>query len=341
MIEIVSGPCSAESGEQVFATASALRLMDTLEGRMHLRAFRAGLWKPRTRPGSFEGVGEKGFPWLKDVQQRLGYKVMVEVGTPSHVEAALKAGMDMLWIGARTTTNPFDVQAIADALRGTDIPVFVKNPINPDVDLWVGAVERLFAAGITDISTVHRGFSYYEKSRYRNYPKWQVPIDVMQMLPDVPMYCDPSHIGGSREYLREISQKALDLGFKGLFVESHISPDTAKSDALQQVTPQELVGMLSSLVVKDSKALNEGNIALLRAKIDTIDDNLLDVLAERMKVVEQIGEYKRANKMQVFQQSRWEEVQSRVAKGARARGLDADAVGELFKIIHQASIERQ
>lgn len=315
--------------------------MDTLEGRMHLRAFRAGLWKPRTRPGSFEGVGEKGFPWLKDVQQRLGYKVMVEVGTPSHVEAALKAGMDMLWIGARTTTNPFDVQAIADALRGTDIPVFVKNPINPDVDLWVGAVERLSAAGITDISTVHRGFSYYEKSRYRNYPKWQVPIDVMQMLPDVPMYCDPSHIGGSREYLREISQKALDLGFKGLFVESHISPDTAKSDALQQVTPQELVGMLSSLVVKDSKALNEGNIALLRAKIDTIDDNLLDVLAERMKVVEQIGEYKRANKMQVFQQSRWEEVQSRVAKGARARGLDADAVGELFKIIHQASIERQ
>lgn len=315
--------------------------MDTLEGRMHLRAFRAGLWKPRTRPGSFEGVGEKGFPWLKDVQQRLGYKVMVEVGTPSHVEAALKAGMDMLWIGARTTTNPFDVQAIADALRGTDIPVFVKNPINPDVDLWVGAVERLSAAGITDISTVHRGFSYYEKSRYRNYPKWQVPIDVMQMLPDVPMYCDPSHIGGSREYLREISQKALDLGFKGLFVESHISPDTAKSDALQQVTPQELVGMLSSLVVKDSKALNEGDIALLRAKIDTIDDNLLDVLAERMKVVEQIGEYKRANKMQVFQQSRWEEVQSRVAKGARARGLDADAVGELFKIIHQASIERQ
>lgn len=341
MIEIVSGPCSAESGEQVFATASALRLMDTLEGRMHLRAFRAGLWKPRTRPGSFEGVGEKGFPWLKDVQQRLGYKVMVEVGTPSHVEAALKAGMDMLWIGARTTTNPFDVQAIADALRGTDIPVFVKNPINPDVDLWVGAVERLSAAGITDISTVHRGFSYYEKSRYRNYPKWQVPIDVMQMLPDVPMYCDPSHIGGSREYLREISQKALDLGFKGLFVESHISPDTAKSDALQQVTPQELVGMLSSLVVKNSKALNEGDIALLRAKIDTIDDNLLDVLAERMKVVEQIGEYKRANKMQVFQQSRWEEVQSRVAKGARARGLDADAVGELFKIIHQASIERQ
>lgn len=315
--------------------------MDTLEGRMHLRAFRAGLWKPRTRPGSFEGVGEKGFPWLKDVQQRLGYKVMVEVGTPSHVEAALKAGMDMLWIGARTTTNPFDVQAIADALRGTDIPVFVKNPINPDVDLWVGAVERLSAAGITDISTVHRGFSYYEKSRYRNYPKWQVPIDVMQMLPDVPMYCDPSHIGGSREYLREISQKALDLGFKGLFVESHISPDTAKSDALQQVTPQELVGMLSSLVVKNSKALNEGNIALLRAKIDTIDDNLLDVLAERMKVVEQIGEYKRANKMQVFQQSRWEEVQSRVAKGARTRGLDADAVGELFKIIHQASIERQ
>lgn len=315
--------------------------MDTLEGRMHLRAFRAGLWKPRTRPGSFEGVGEKGFPWLKDVQQRLGYKVMVEVGTPSHVEAALKAGMDMLWIGARTTTNPFDVQAIADALRGTDIPVFVKNPINPDVDLWVGAVERLSAAGITDISTVHRGFSYYEKSRYRNYPKWQVPIDVMQMLPDVPMYCDPSHIGGSREYLREISQKALDLGFKGLFVESHISPDTAKSDALQQVTPQELVEMLSSLVVKDSKALNEGDIALLRAKIDTIDDNLLDVLAERMKVVEQIGEYKRANKMQVFQQSRWEEVQSRVAKGARARGLDADAVGELFKIIHQASIERQ
>lgn len=315
--------------------------MDTLEGRMHLRAFRAGLWKPRTRPGSFEGVGEKGFPWLKDVQQRLGYKVMVEVGTPSHVEAALKAGMDMLWIGARTTTNPFDVQAIADALRGTDIPVFVKNPINPDVDLWVGAVERLSAAGITDISTVHRGFSYYEKSRYRNYPKWQVPIDVMQMLPDVPMYCDPSHIGGSREYLREISQKALDLGFKGLFVESHISPDTAKSDALQQVTPQELVGMLSSLVVKNSKALNEGDIALLRAKIDTIDDNLLDVLAERMKVVEQIGEYKRANKMQVFQQSRWEEVQSRVAKGARTRGLDADAVDELFKIIHQASIERQ
>lgn len=315
--------------------------MDALEGRMHLRAFRAGLWKPRTRPGSFEGVGEKGLPWLNRVQKELGMKVMVEVGTPAHAEAALKAGIDILWVGARTTTNPFDVQSIADALRGVDIPVFVKNPINPDSDLWVGAMERFLAAGVKEVCAIHRGFSFYEKSRYRNYPKWQVPIDVMEKLPSVPMYCDPSHIGGSRKYLQEISQKALDLGFNGLFIESHVNPDCAKSDALQQVTPSDLVALLGRLVVKTARTPEADQISSLRENIDVLDDNLLDILAERMKIVDRIGSYKRANNLTIFQQSRWEEIQARIAQGAKARGLDEKAVLELYKIIHQASIERQ
>lgn len=306
-----------------------------------MRAFRAGLWKPRTRPGSFEGVGEKGFPWLNRVQKELGLPVMVEVGTPAHVESSLKAGMDCLWIGARTTTNPFDVQAIADALKGVDIPVFVKNPINPDARLWVGAVERLLAAGVSEVSAIHRGFSFYERSKYRNYPKWQVPIDVMQMLPSIPMYCDPSHIGGERTYIGEISQKALDLGFNGLFIESHIDPDNARSDASQQLTPDDLRKVLDTLVIRDVSQLDAGVISRLRENIDVLDDNLLDILAARMKIVEEIGSFKRANNITIFQQARWEAIQQRVEEGALSRGLDPKAVKELFKIIHQASIERQ
>ena len=308
---------------------------------MHLRAFRAGLWKPRTRPGDFEGVGEAGLPWLNRVQKELGLKVMVEVGTPSHVESALKAGIDMLWIGARTSANPFDVQALADSLKGVDIPVFVKNPVSPDVRLWMGAVERLSAAGITEVCAVHRGFPFYEKSRYRNNPKWQVPVDMMQMMPSVPMYCDPSHMAGSREYVPEISQRALDLGFKGLFIESHISPATALSDSLQQVTPQELAGILANLVVRDSSARPGGVLSSLRDSIDLLDDSLLDILSERMKVAERIGVYKKENNMAVFQQERWDSVLERVSEGARSRGLDEAAVRDIFSIIHQASIDRQ
>lgn len=340
MIEVISGPCSAESEEQVFATASALRVA-ILPKNMCISAFRAGLWKPRTRPGNFEGVGEKGLPWLKRVQDELGLKVMVEVGSPLHVEAALKAGVDMLWIGARTTADPFAMQALADALGGTDIPVFVKNPTNPDAELWIGAVERLASAGVKDVRAIHRGFSFYEKSKYRNYPKWQVPLDVQQRLPGLKMYCDPSHIAGNGAYIQELSQRALDLGFAGLFIESHISPQSALSDASQQVTPQELSGILSRLVVKDASDSVSEEISRLRETINMIDDNLLDLLAQRMDVSRKIGQCKKAGNMTVYQQRRWEEVVKRISEGAVSRGLDGKAVQELYKIIHQASIECQ
>lgn len=343
MTEIISGPCSAESEEQVLATAGALSALAFPEG-MRLCAFRAGLWKPRTRPGSFEGVGEAGIPWLKRVQEELHLPVAVEVGTPVHLEAVLKAGLDMVWIGSRTVTNPFAVQELADCLKGVDVPVFVKNPINPDVQLWMGALERVRKAGVRSVSAIHRGFSFYEESRYRNAPKWQVPIDLKRLMPDVPVYCDPSHICGCREYLGEVSQRALDLGFNGLFIESHIQPESALSDASQQVTPAQLKELLDALTIKASTSSDAGilsQIDALRSQIDRIDDELLDLLAARMQVSAQIGSCKKRGNVQVLQQSRWNAVLSDALAGARRRGLDERAVKDIFEAIHRASIEKQ
>lgn len=343
MIKVIAGPCSAESGVQIKATAKALASIvpELKSSGFELVAFRAGVWKPRTRPGNFEGAGDKALDWLS----KTTLPAMTEVASPAHVEACLKAGIKHMWVGSRTVTNPFDVQQIADALKGTDVKVFVKNPINPDVELWIGAIERLApAVGVKNISAIHRGFSFYEKSRYRNNPKWQVPIDVMQMLPQVEMFCDPSHIAGRREYLQEISQKALDLGFAGLFIESHIAPQLALSDAMQQVTPAELLTLLKSLTIKDRKAADRSvseTLEQLRTTIDSLDESLLDILSQRMKVVDDIGACKRAHHITVLQPSRWEEVLRKAAEGARERNLDQSFVEELFKLIHQASIDRQ
>ena len=311
---------------------------------MRLSAFRAGLWKPRTRPGTFEGVGEAGLPWLQDVQ-RSGLPVVVEVATPFHLEAVLRAGIRIVWIGSRTTTDPFAVQSLADALRGAaDVQVFVKNPINPDPELWTGSMERVLKAGVGRVCAVHRGFSFYEKSRYRNAPKWQVPIDLMRRLPEVPMFCDPSHIAGDASLVTEVAQSALDLGFSGLFVESHISPSSALSDSSQQVTPSALGDILASLVPKNS-VVSDASIAAqidsLRSHIDEVDDALLDLLATRMHISREIGLCKKKGGITVLQSSRWEKVLEQVSDGASRRGLDPVFIRNLFNLIHEASIEKQ
>lgn len=339
MIKLIAGPCSAESRSVTLGTAKALSEMAPQFESLgfELVGLRASVWKPRTRPGNYEGPGEPALAWLAASP----VPALTEVGSPAHVEAALKAGIRRLWLGARTTTNPFDVQAIADALRGTGVEMFVKNPMNPDAELWIGAVERLYAAGITEISLVHRGFSFYEKNKYRNQPKWQVPIDVMRMLPQFPMFCDPSHIGGDCAYLREIAQKALDLGFAGLFIETHVAPAAALTDGRQQVTPPELLDLLKSLTIKSPAASPDATLEQLRTRIDEIDDSLLDILAERMKVSEAVGECKRAHNLQILQPARWDAVLNRVDARARALGLDPSFVRDLYKLIHQASIDKQ
>ena len=346
-IKLIAGPCSAESPEQLYGTVSAIVSLRTemASAGFELEAFRAGAWKPRTRPGCFEGAGEDAVTWVADTQERTGLEGMVEVAKASHVETVLKAGLKRVWVGARTATNPFDTQEIADALRGCgDIAVFVKNPVNPDVDLWQGAIDRFRAVGVTKVSAVHRGFSFYEKSRYRNLPKWQVPIELMQRMPEVPMYGDASHITGCREYIPEVAQKALDLGFAGLFLESHINPSVALSDSRQQLTPKALCELLRSLSIKDiyaeSRSLQK-ELEQLRSQIDVIDENLLDVIAERMRVVGQLGQFKKEHNLTVLQQPRWEQIQQIVSEGAKNRGLDVDFVEELFQLLHQAAIDRQ
>ena len=346
-IKLIAGPCSAESPEQLYGTVSAIVSLrsDLSAAGFELEAFRAGAWKPRTRPGCFEGAGEDAVGWVADTQKKTGLEGMVEVAKASHVETVLNAGLKRVWIGARTATNPFDTQEIADALRGCgDISVFVKNPVNPDVDLWQGAIERFRAVGVTKVSAVHRGFSFYEKSRYRNLPKWQVPIELMQRIPEVPMYGDASHITGCREYIPEVAQKALDLGFAGLFLESHINPSEALSDSKQQLTPNALCELLQSLSIKDiyteSRSLQK-ELEQLRSQIDVIDENLLDVIAERMAVVEKLGEFKKEHNLTILQQPRWEQIQQIVSEGARNRGLDPAFVEELFQLLHQAAIDRQ
>jgi chorismate mutase len=335
---LISGPCSAETEEQVMKTARQLALLNTVN------IFRAGIWKPRTRPDAFEGVGSEGLRWLRDVKQETGLLVGTEVANEKHVYEALKYGIDMLWIGARTSVNPFTVQEISDALKGVDVMVLVKNPVNPDLELWIGAIERIAKAGIRHLGAIHRGFSTFEKTSYRNQPNWQLPIELRHRIPDLPLICDPSHIAGSREFLREISQKALDLNFDGLMIESHIDPAKALSDAAQQVTPDDLRDLLSRLVIRNPVASDPKLLDILgelRQQIDVFDEHLLDLLEKRMKVAETIGQYKKANNITILQSTRWDEIINRVMSKTRAKGLSADFIDTIFKAIHQESINHQ
>lgn len=332
---LLAGPCSAESEEQVLATASRLQ-------KIGINVFRAGLWKPRTRPNCFEGVGEKGLKWLVKVQRLQGMKVGTEVANSHHVEECLKAGIDFLWIGARTTANPFAVQEIAESLRGTDIPVLVKNPINPDIELWLGALERLNLVGISRLGAIHRGFSAYNNLKYRNMPQWQIPIELKRRIKTLPLFCDPSHIGGKREYIQEIAQKSMDLGFDGLMIESHTSPEQALSDARQQVTPERLEQIIEHLVIRTTQVqADDMVIEDLRERIDYLDNTIMETLVSRMKVIEEIGQYKKSKNLSIFQPERWEKILTHVTEEAHKNNLPQELVERVFKAIHQASIDRQ
>lgn len=335
---VVAGPCSAESEEQVMETAKGLK-------KMGINVFRAGIWKPRTHPGCFEGVGAVGLKWLQRVQKEYGLKVATEVAGEKHVAECLKHGVDMVWLGARTTANPFLVQEIADALKGTDIPVLVKNPVNADLDLWIGALERLSRAGIKKLGVIHRGFSTFDKIKYRNDPQWQVAIELRSRYPELPFFVDPSHMGGSRDYIQEISQRSLDLGFEGLMIESHCNPSVALSDAKQQLTPDELSDLLYNQVVvrdKDSDAPQwKENIDQLRAKIDVIDENIVYALGSRMNVSRKIGEYKKENNIAIIQTARWDKVFSKVLEKGKEYGLSEKFLSDVFTAIHEASVEVQ
>jgi chorismate mutase len=335
---VVAGPCSAESEEQVMETAKGLK-------EMGINVFRAGIWKPRTHPGCFEGVGAVGLKWLQRVQKEYGLKVATEVAGEKHVAECLKHGVDMVWLGARTTANPFLVQEIADALKGTDIPVLVKNPVNADLDLWIGALERLSRAGIKKLGVIHRGFSTFDKIKYRNDPQWQVAIELRSRYPELPFFVDPSHMGGSRDYIQEISQRSLDLGFEGLMIESHCNPAVALSDAKQQLTPDELSDLLYNQVVvrdKDSDAPQwKENIDQLRAKIDVIDENIVYALGSRMNVSRKIGEYKKENNIAIIQTARWDKVFSKVLEKGKEYGLSDKFLSDVFTAIHEASVEVQ
>ncbi len=334
---IIAGPCSAESEEQVLNTAKQL-------SEQGIGIFRAGIWKPRTRPNSFEGVGSIGLEWLKLAKQETGIMVSTEVANVKHVYEALRMGVDIIWIGARTSANPFAIQDIADALKGVDIPVFVKNPINPDVDLWMGAIERIQGAGITRVGAIHRGFSTFDKTRYRNIPQWQLPIELRRRMPDLPMICDPSHIAGRRDILLEISQKAMDLNYDGLIIETHINPDKAWSDAKQQITPAQLKELLGKLVLRTLKSSNPNilhTLEDLRQQIDKFDNELLDILEERMKVAEEIGDYKKINNITILQPDRWYEILTKTKEKGKSRNLSDEFIAQIFKSIHQESINKQ
>ena len=330
---VIAGPCSAESQEQVLKTASEL-------ASRGVRIFRAGIWKPRTKPGGFEGIGSVGLQWLKRVKQETGMLVATEVATPYHVFEAVKAGIDILWVGARTVTNPFAMQELADALKGVDIPILVKNPVNPDLALWVGAIERLYGAGIRQIGVIHRGFSSYEKKMYRNLPLWHIPIELRRQYPDLTIFCDPSHIGGKRELVAPIAQQALDLNFNGLIVESHCDPDNALSDAAQQITPDVLDYVLKMLVVRDNVQTTE-NISVLRRQIDEIDEQLLVLLGKRMRISREIGTYKKEHNMPVLQSGRLNEILEHRCKMGETMDLSADFVLDIMKAIHDESVKVQ
>jgi chorismate mutase len=333
---IIAGPCSAETEEQVLATAHELKAVG-------VKIFRAGIWKPRTRPNAFEGVGKEGLKWLRKVKEETGMLTSTEVANVKHVYEALKNGIDILWIGARTTANPFAVQDIADSLKGVDITVMVKNPVNPDVDLWVGAFERLNNSGINKLIAIHRGFSAYDKSLFRNDPQWQIPIELRRRIPQLMMITDPSHICGNRQLLYDVSQKAMDLNFDGLIIETHIHPDKALSDANQQITPSELGNLLKRLVFRkaDENGDSQMTLAELREQIDKLDDKVVNIFEQRMKIVEEIGRYKKEQNLTILQTRRWDDIlKKRISLGTR-KGLSEEFILKVFQAIHQESINHQ
>jgi len=335
---IISGPCSVESEEQVLITAQEI----SKSGKVSI--LRGGIWKPRTRPNSFEGVGEEGLKWLKQAGNKVGLPVATEVANAEHVEACLKNNIDILWVGARTTVNPFSIQEIADALKGVDIPVMVKNPITPDLNLWVGALERINAAGINKLAAIHRGFSSFDKSSYRNAPMWEFPIELKLMCPEIPMFCDPSHIAGDKELISYVSQKALDLNMEGLMLESHINPLEAKSDAKQQLTPVELENLLNQLIIREKDAGDEefiNKLEQLRTIIDELDEELINKFSSRMEIIEKIGKYKSANNVTIFQLERWESILANRSFLAEKVGLSDDFIKKMLELIHQESIRVQ
>ena len=329
---VIAGPCSAESREQVMQTATEL-------AEKGIKIFRAGIWKPRTKPGGFEGIGAVGLPWLKEVKEKTGMMVATEVATPAHVLEAIKAGIDLLWIGARTAANPFAMQELADALKGVDIPILLKNPVNPDLELWIGGLERLYNAGLTNLGVIHRGFSSYDKKIYRNAPLWHIPIELKRRYPET-IICDPSHIGGARELVAPIAQQAMDLNFDGLIIESHCNPDCALSDAKQQLTPAVLDYTLNMLVIRDNVQTTE-NLSVLRKQIDELDEQLLTLLAKRMRISQEIGTYKLEHNMPVLQSGRYDQLlKSRQDMGSKLN-LSGEFVDSIVKAIHEESVRVQ
>lgn len=334
----IAGPCSVESEEQVLQTARKIRELTDVQ------VFRAGVWKPRTRPDSFEGVGEKAFPWLKKVKQKYGFLIACEVATSQHVEKGLANGIDIFWIGARTTPNPFAVNEIAEAFRGVDVPVMVKNPVNPDFGLWLGAIERLYKLGIHKLAAVHRGFFPFEQTKLRNIPKWEMAIELKSECPDIPLIADPSHMAGNIKYVENLAQKALDLNYNGLMIETHINPLVAKSDAKQQLTPEQLHKLLTNLIFKQSKVSRDNKNSIIenyRDQIDSIDYQMLELLAQRMEVVRKIGVYKKEHKITIFQLRRWIEILQTRGDFAKKTNLSPDFVKQVMRLIHKESIRQQ
>lgn len=331
---VIAGPCSAETREQVLDTATALAANGT-------KIFRAGIWKPRTKPGGFEGIGEKGLSWLQEVKEKTGMATATEVATKAHVEAALAAGVDVLWIGARTSANPFAMQEIADALAGhSDVNVLVKNPVNPDIELWIGAMQRIYNAGVRHLGAIHRGFSAYGKHLYRNLPQWHIPIELRRRMPQLQIFCDPSHIGGKRELVAPIAQQAMDMGFDGLIIESHCDPDCAWSDKSQQVTPDVLNYILNTLVIRDTTQTTE-NLTLLRQQIDEADNELLEILNKRMRISREIGQYKKEHSMPVVQPARYDNILSNRIKLAQEMGMAPEFMKAVLESIHGESVRQQ
>jgi len=335
---VIAGPCSAETEEQVLETAKRLKKTNKAD------IYRAGIWKPRTSPGSFEGVGTKGLPWLQKVKEETGFPVTIEVANAKHVELSLEFGIDILWIGARTTVNPFAVQEIADALKGVDIPVLIKNPINPDLALWIGSMERIRKAGIEEVGAIHRGFSNLGEKYYRNRPQWQIAIEFMARHPELPMICDPSHICGRRDILQDVGQKAMDLDFDGLMIESHIDPDNALSDAKQQITPEVFGAMVTEMKLRHDYEDNmrlQSKLEQMREVINHIDEEIINLLSNRMNVAREIGAYKKDNNMTIYQNKRWNEIIENSKTQASKSGLSQEFIIKYIKSVHDESIDQQ
>ncbi len=330
---VIAGPCSAETEEQVMDTAKQL-------AKNGIKVFRAGVWKPRTKPGGFEGNGVAALPWLQEVKKETGMLVATEVATAKHVEEALKYGVDLLWIGARTTADPFAVQEIADTLKGVDMPILVKNPVNPDLELWIGALQRINNAGIKRLGAIHRGFSTYDKKLYRNLPQWHIPIELHRRIPELPIICDPSHISGRRDLISPLCQQAMDLQFDGLIIESHIDPDHAWSDASQQLAPDVLSLILNNLVIRETNQTTE-SLAELRKQIDEIDMDLTEMLAKRMRVAREIGVYKKEHEMAILQTNRYDEIIHKRVEAGTAMEMDGEFMKTIFEAVHAESVRQQ